>query len=883
MGETYSVTAMLSAVDKNFSSVMQKAASQTTSFSDKVKSTMTSVGTAMVTAGTAMGIAGTAITAMGVKSVESFGKFEQEINKAAVIAGGSSKDIKGLSDEAAKLGSTLPISAQDAAAAMTEMARNGASVKDLKNDFPPIARAAASAGEDLSNTATVVQQSMNLWGGGMKNATKYSAILTETANKSNATIGDMQQVLADVGGTATNMGMSLSDVATAAGIMTNSGIPAAQAAQELNHALLAMEAPSNVARKEMEALGLKFSDANGKAKPLPTILREVAKATDGMGDAQKAAALKAMFGTAGMNAMMPLLKSVNGQAKSGNTDWNTFAAALDKAGGSYQKASKYLQGSTDQMQKNVGSQIDQLKDSFTSLSLAANQSSSKGIQQFLIKLQDLLGHLTTSNDKLSVFVRNMIALAPVLGPVLLAFGALTIVIGKVISSAQAIASAFSGIGAVLTSPWGIAIVAIAAAGVALWAFFTKTEQGKAIWQSFSTFLIGLWNAISPALIATWKALSAAFAATWQALVTIIQPIIQSIITIFTQLAPILVPIIQGLGLILVTTFTGIVTGVAGILQVLLTVISGTLTVIATVWSSVWNSMRAVVGTIFTVIGTLISTALQVIIGVIKVALALITGNWRGAWNAIKGIASAVWNGIKAIISSVLSAIKTIISSGINVIKSIWDAGINALKSVVSAVWNTIKSVFSAGVAFIKSAVHVDLGAAGEAIMNSLLNGLKQAWEGVKSFVGGIAGWIKSHKGPISYDRRLLIPHGEAIMLGFNEGLMKQFSNVQSNVSAMAGKLADSMQISMPAIDTTQMDSSLNRLSSLSSAALSGSFNGSVSLEDTTVSQQNNALLRRIADKDTNLYMDSDTLVGTTSDKFNGQLGATSNNDERWGW
>ena len=872
MAESYSVTAVLSAIDKNFSTIMEKAASQTASFSEKV-------GAVTVGIGKSMGIAGAAITALGAKSLESFGTFEQEVNKAAVIAGGSSKDIKGLSDEATKLGSTLPISAQDAAAAMTEMARNGASVKDLKNDFPPIAEAAASAGEDLSSTATVVQQAMNLWGGGMKNATKYSAILTETANKSNATIGDMQQVLADVGGTATNMGMSLSDVATAAGIMTNSGIPAAQSAQELNHALLAMEAPSSVAQKEMSALGLSFTDASGKAKPLPDILKEVADATDGMGDSQKAAALKAMFGTAGMNAMIPLLKSVNGEAKSGNTDWKTFAGAIESAGGSYDKASKYLSSSTNQMQKNVGSQLDQLKDSFSSLTVASYETSSGGIQKLLVKLQDLVAFLTNSNSKIAVFVRGLIAIAPVLGPAMLALGGLVIVIGKVISSISSIASALSGIGSLLTNPWTLAIVAIVAVGAALWAFFTKTEQGKAMWQSFSTFLIGLWNAISPALIATWNTLSAAFASIWQSLVTIIQPII----TIFTQLAPILMPILQGIALTAIAAFTGIVTGIAGALGVLATVISGALSVIAAVWSAIWNSLSAIVSSAFTIVGTIISTAMAVIKGIIVLALAVISGNWSGAWNAIKGIASTIWNGIKTIISSVLSVIKTIISSGINVIKSIWNAGVNALKSVVSAVWNTIKSVFSAGVAFIKSVVHVDLGAAGEAIMKSLLNGLKRAWEDVKKFVGGIGKWIADHKGPISYDRRLLIPHGKAVMLGFNEGLMKQFGNVQSNVSAMASQVADSMQIKLPAIDTSQMDSSLNHLPSLSSASLSGSVNGSVSLEDTTVSQQNNALLRRIADKNTDLYMDSDTLVGTTSDKFDGKLGANSNNNERWSW
>src|SRR5699024_8163025 len=133
------------------------------------------------------------------------------------------------------MGKELPISIQDASEAMVDMARQGASVGDIKKEFPPIARAAASAGEDLTSVATTVQQSMNNWGGGMKTATKNSATMAIVANKSSASIGDMQQVFANVGTAAKNMGFSLKDVSVATGVMTNAGIPAAQASNDLNH------------------------------------------------------------------------------------------------------------------------------------------------------------------------------------------------------------------------------------------------------------------------------------------------------------------------------------------------------------------------------------------------------------------------------------------------------------------------------------------------------------------------------------------------------------------------------------------------------------------------------------------------------------------------
>ena len=76
--------------------------------------------------------------------------------------------------------------------------------------------------------------------------------------------------------------------------------------------------------------------------------------------------------------------------------------------------------------------------------------------------------------------------------------------------------------------------------------------------------------------------------------------------------------------------------------------------------------------------------------------------------------------------------------------------------------------------------------AGRSIINGLLRGLKNAWGHVTSFVSGIGEWIKDHKGPISYDRKLLVPAGNAIMGGLNEGLHDSFGEVKDTVSDITG-------------------------------------------------------------------------------------------------
>ena len=93
-----------------------------------------------------------------------------------------------------------------------------------------------------------------------------------------------------------------------------------------------------------------------------------------------------------------------------------------------------------------------------------------------------------------------------------------------------------------------------------------------------------------------------------------------------------------------------------------------------------------------------------------------------------------------------------------------------------------------------------LRGAGRSVIDGFLRGLKGAWGRVTGFVGGIADWIKRHKGPIEYDRRLLVPHGRAIMAGLGEGLERAFgSDVEPLVSGIGGRLADAMATGSPGL------------------------------------------------------------------------------------
>ena len=504
----FDVEAVLKANVSQFSRGIKEAESMFDSLLNKSNSTMDKLSNGISVAGKAMTGIGLGATAIGVSAAKGFGEFQMNLNKAAVVAGGTSKNINELADVANRMGAELPISANEAAQAMIEMAQNGADLNKIKTQFPAIAQAATAAGSDLTTTAGVVQQAMNVWGDSIGSSEQAAAILTQNANISNASIETMKQGLSNVASSSKLLGVNMTDASTAIGLITNTGMSAAQASQDLNHAMLKMAAPTENGAKEMERLGLSFTDAAGNMKPFKQILEEVAEKTKNMSQAEKTATLKNLFDTSGMQAINPLLDAVMNKTDDATKSWEAATNALNGVSGSQADAAKFLAESANEMQQNMGSKIEQVGGNWEALTNTAMAAKGGVTSSLLDMVNNTLSWAASSDSAVAQWTRSFIGLSPVIGPIMTTVGTAMMNVNHI---AKGLGGAFNGLKTVMSNPFALAVIAIGALVASLVYAYQHSEKFRNVVNKAVDTVVKKFNELKakaqPAIDAIKKAFS----------------------------------------------------------------------------------------------------------------------------------------------------------------------------------------------------------------------------------------------------------------------------------------------------------------------------------------------------------------------------------------
>ena len=164
-----------------------------------------------------------------------------------------------------------------------------------------------------------------------------------------------------------------------------------------------------------------------------------------------------------------------------------------------------------------------------------------------------------------------------------------------------------------------------------------------------------------------------------------------------------------------------------------------------------------------------------------------TGNLHSTWeNAKNGIQNA-WSNLYSNVTSIMGNIRSGISSQFsNMVENVKGYG-NSLISFVTGIPDRIASGFRG--------LRDLLWNAGYNIMNGLWDGLEYVANQMFDWISGIADTIAWLKGPLPYDRKVLVDNGVALMTGLEKGMQKSFEgSVLPYVDTMAKSISDAMTL-----------------------------------------------------------------------------------------
>lgn len=336
------------------------------------------------------------------------------------------------------------------------------------------------------------------------------------------------------------------------------------------------------------------------------------------------------------------------------------------------------------------------------------------------------------------------------------------------------------------------------------------------WTETKEFFSSIWDGIKEAASSAWEGIVNILAPYVIAIKNVFQPMIDFFTNLWSQIGSIagsaweiIKTAVMGPILLLIDLITGnfnqlkedasmlwttLTTNIQNIITTFVDIVVGYYTALKDTVINIWNVLTSTIKDVWNSFTTWIKETTNNIVNSIKQGWNNLKQGTIDLFNNMIQGAKDLWNSFKAWFINLVIGTKDNIIQGWENLKQGTIDTFNNLVSSAQEVWDNLVNAVSDTVdrvtGWFDNLKNIDLLAAGKAIMDSFLEGLQNAWKSVQDFVGGIGDWIREHKGPIQYDRKLLIPAGQAIMNGLNKGLTGGFNDVQNTVGSMADFIAE---------------------------------------------------------------------------------------------
>lgn len=315
-----------------------------------------------------------------------------------------------------------------------DLVKRGYSSKQALGAMRSELQASVASGDDFSDVVEVSSQTLEAFGlrtkstaGMIQNTKKVTNELAYAADLTSTGFSDLGVGMSYVGSTAHQAGFSLSETASAMGLLSNNGLEADKAGTGLRKAINSLISPTKGgvdALKSMNLTTKDFVDKSGKMKSMTDIFGLLKSHTEGMSKTEKTNLFHSLFGTTGQQAGLILAESADQLGK-----LNDQVARSDK-----QHSGKgYVAVLADQNMKTAKNQLARFKQAGEAVAVMFAKNILPYITKIAVKMAGMLDKLGKMSPKTQKLVVGFGLAAAAAGPVLTIIGGISKGIGASIS------------------------------------------------------------------------------------------------------------------------------------------------------------------------------------------------------------------------------------------------------------------------------------------------------------------------------------------------------------------------------------------------------------------------------------------------------------------
>lgn len=384
----------------------QQASSKLKQFGDKMKS----VGSSLSAISLPLAIAGGAAIKMGAD-------FDKNITKIKALVGASEKDLQDFSNASRRMAKETGLSSKQTSDAMFFIASAGLEGAEAIAVLEAASKASAAGLGDVAQVADLATSALNAYGSETLSAEAATDVLTAAVREGKLNSEDLAASMGQVLPVASNMGVSFNEVGAAMAAMSRTGTNAAQGATQLNSILSGLLKPTKQAEEALSEMGLSSAGLKQQIKDegllsvLETLKTEFDKNSDAA--AQVFPNIRALRGVLDLTGA------------SADTTKEIFNE-LNKAQGATKKA---FDDTAKSASFRLTKSLNGVKESFAKVGTVLLEKLLPTIEKIASGIETLFNKFTNLDDTTQKIIIAFGLFVTAIGPLLLAVGSLTSIIG----------------------------------------------------------------------------------------------------------------------------------------------------------------------------------------------------------------------------------------------------------------------------------------------------------------------------------------------------------------------------------------------------------------------------------------------------------------------